>query len=172
MESDDMTRILPWAGQIVIYAMFGGLIGYFSSQPSYNYFPADQALIKLSFAHGAQRKEECRKRTREELEKLAPNMRKPMLCSRERLPVYVELSLDGKRIYAASLSPAGLSGDGPARVYARLPVPTGRHQLSARLRDTARATGFDYERTESFDLKPGHSLAIDFRADIGGFVFE
>lgn len=172
MGRDDMTRILSWAGQIVIYALFGGLIGYFSSEPSYNYFPADRSLIKLSFAHGAARKGTCRKRTREELRKLAPNMRKPMDCPRERLPVYVELSLDGKRIYAASLTPSGLSRDGPSRVYARLPVPAGRHKLSARLRDTARATGFDYEKTESLDLKPGQNLAIDFRADIGGFVFE
>ena len=167
-----MSRILPWAGQIVIYALFGGLIGYFSSQPSYTYFPADQTLVKLSFAHGAKRAGECRKRTREELQKLAPNMRKPMLCPRKRLPVYVELALDGKTIYRKSLPPSGLSQDGPSQVYARLPIPAGRHTLTARLRDTARTTGFDYERTETRDLKPGHSLAIDFRADIGGFIFE
>lgn len=167
-----MTRILPWAGQIVIYALFGGLIGYFSSEPSYNYFSPDQTLVKLSFAHGAKHKGECRKRTREELQKLAPNMRKPMQCPRERLPVYVELELDGERIYQASLPPSGLSRDGPSQVYARLPIPAGRHEITARLRDTARTTGFDYERTETLDLKPGRSLAIDFRADIGGFVFE
>lgn len=167
-----MTRILPWTGQIVIYALFGALIGYFSSEPSYNYFPADQTLVKLSFAHGGKRKVPCRKRTREELQKLAPNMRKPMLCSRERLPVYVELTLEGKTIYQASLPPSGLSRDGPSQVYVRLPIPAGRHTLTARLRDTARTTGFDYERTKTLVLKPGHSLAIDFRADIGGFVFE
>ena len=95
-----------------------------------------------------------------------------MLCQRERLPVYVELASDGKTIYRASLPPLGLSRDGPSRVYARLPIPAGRHLLTARLRDTARTTGFDYERTETLKLKPGQNLAIDFRADIGGFVFE
>lgn len=167
-----MSRVLSWAGQAVIYALFGGLIGYFSSAPPYEYFPADQTLVKLSFAHGAKRKGECRRRTREELLKLAPNMRKPVVCPRERLPVYVELALDGKTIYRASLPPAGLSHDGPSQVYARLPIPAGRHELTARLRDTARTTGFDYERTETLDLEPRRSLAIDFRADIGGFVFE
>jgi len=167
-----MSQLLRWSGQIVIYALFAGLIVFFSSRPSYNYFPAEQALVKLSFAHGAKQKGECRKRTREELQKLAPNMRKPMLCPRERLPVYVELLVDGKVIYQASLPPTGLSRDGPSRVYERLVISAGRHDLTARLRDTARDTGFDYERTEHLDLKPGHSLAIDFRADIGGFVFE
>ena len=167
-----MSRVLPWIGQIVIYAVFGSLIGYFSSHPPYNNFPANQSLVKLSFAHGAKRKGGCRKRTREELLKLAPNMRTPMLCPRERLPVYVELTLDGKLIYQASLPPAGLSRDGPSRVYVRLPVPPGSHTLTARLRDTDRTSGFDYERTETRVLKPAQSLAIDFRADIGGFVFE
>jgi hypothetical protein len=167
-----MTRLLRWAGQFVIYALFGGLIAYFSSQPSYTHLPADQALIKLSFAHGAKRKGECRRRTREELQKLAPNMRKPVVCPRERLPVYVELVLDGKTLYAASLPPTGLSRDGPSKVYKRLPVSAGKHLLVARLRDSARQTGFDYQRTEELNLKPGHSLAIDFRADIGGFVIE
>lgn len=167
-----MTRIFPWIGQIVIYAMFGGVIGYFSSHPAYDYFPADKTLVKLSFIHGAKRKGKCRKRTREELQKLAPNMRKPMVCPRQRLPVYVELLLDGKIIFQATLPPSGLSGDGPSRVYARFPIAPGRHTLTARLRDTARTTGFDYERTVTRDLKPKHSLAIDFRADVGGFVFE
>lgn len=167
-----MSQLLRWSGQIIIYALFAGLIVFFSSQPSYNYFPADQALVRLSFAHGAKRKGECRKRTREELQKLAPNMRQPMLCPRERLPVYVELLVDGKVLYQASLPPTGLSRDGPSRVYERLVVTAGRHDVTARLRDTARNAGFDYERTEHLYLKPGHSLAIDFRADIGGFVFE
>ena len=167
-----MTRLLAWPGQIMIYALFGALIGYFSSQPAYDHFPADQALVKLSFAHGGKRKGECRRRTREELQKLAPNMRKPVVCPRERVPVYVELAFDGETIYRASLPPTGLSSDGPSRVYARLPVPSGQHVLTARLRDSARESGFDYERTASVKLEPGHSLAIDFRADIGGFVFE
>ena len=44
------------------------------------------AQIRLSFVHGGDRAEPCRRRTREELEKLAPNMRKPLECSRRRLP--------------------------------------------------------------------------------------
>jgi hypothetical protein len=87
------------------------------------------ALIKLSFAHGAQ-KEDCRPRTAEELAKLPPNMRRPMVCARERLPVAVELLLDGAPLYQAVLPPTGLAGDGPSRAYQRFAVPPGQHELT------------------------------------------
>jgi hypothetical protein len=51
-------------------------------------------------------------------------------------------------------------------------VPPGRHELTARLRDTGGAEGFDYERTVVVELAPAQSLAIDFRAEMGGFIFK
>jgi hypothetical protein len=166
-----MARPLAYVGQGAAYLMLALGIGYLSDRPAYTHFPRDMALIKLSFAHGAQ-KEECRRRSAEELAKLAPNMRKPTACSRERLPVAVELLLDGEPLYQAILPPTGLAGDGPSRTYQRFAVPPGRHELSARLRDSDRAEGFDYERTAAVELAPGQSVAIDFRPEMGGFVFR
>jgi hypothetical protein len=166
-----MAEPLRYLGQVVAYALLGLGIGYFSSRPAYTHFPPDRALIKLSLSHGA-KKEECRRRTAEELAKLAPNMRRPMACARERLPVTVELLIDGKPLYQAVLPPTGLAGDGPARTYQRFAVSPGRHELVARLRDSDRTEGFDYERTMAVDLEPEQSLAIDFRAESGGFVLR
>jgi hypothetical protein len=42
--------------------------------------------------------------------------------------------------------------------------------LATRLRDTDRAEGFDYERKIDIELVPGQSLALDFRAETGGFL--
>ena len=70
------------------------------------------------------------------------------------------------------MPPTGLAGDGPSRVYRRFAVPPGRHELIARLRDTDRKSGFDYERTMTVDLKPEQSLALDFHAETGGFVLR
>jgi hypothetical protein len=95
-----------------------------------------------------------------------------MACARERLPITVELLLDGEPLYQAVLPPTGLAGDGPSRAYQRFAVPPGRHELSARLRDSDRGEGFDYERTAVVELAPAQSLAIDFRAEMGGFVFR
>ena len=167
-----MIKAMRLMAQIAVYGGFAALIGYFSDSPAYTNFSGDKAVIVLSFAHGAKHKGECQRLSREELQKLAPNMRKPTSCPRERLPVVVKLDLDGTEIFHASLPPTGLAGDGPSRAYRRFVVPAGRHTVVARLRDTKRKTGFDYSATKTIELRPSQSLAVDFRADVGGFIFE
>ncbi len=166
-----MFKALALIGQAAVYAGLAAVIGYFSNAPAYRYFPADAALIKLSLIHGA-RKESCRTRTPEELKKLAPNMRRATVCSRERLPVVVDLELDGHELYHAVLPPTGLFSDGPSRAYEKFQVSPGRHELEAKLRDTDRSEGYDYDKEVDIDLKPLQSLAIDFRAETGGFFIK
>ncbi len=169
-----MARLGPLQvlGQIAAYALFAAVIGYFSLAPAYTHLDPGLALVKLSFSHAARLKGECRRLTPEELAKLPPNMRRPLDCPRERLPVVVELALDGRPLYRAELPPGGLARDGTATVYRRFAVEPGRHVLAARLRDSARAEGFDYERTAEIELRAGQNLAVDFHADRGGFVFK
>ena len=166
-----MLRPLQVLGQGVVYLVIALLFGLFSDWPRFTYFPADQAQIMLSFAHGAQRKGECRRLTAEEISELAPNMRRPMVCPRERLPVVIEVIVDDKPLYRASLPPSGLSGDGPSQVHRGFVVAPGTHRLTVRLRDSARTDGFDYERSETITLRARQNFVIDFRADTGGFVF-
>ena len=160
------------AGQVVFYALAAAGTAYFAANPVYRQFPADQAQIKLSFAHGAARTEDCRRLTYEEISKLPPGQRRPNTCSRERVPVRVQLSVDDETVYDAILHPTGLSRDGPARVYQKFTVPAGHHVIVARLRDSRRTHGFDYETRKSVELTPQQNLAIDFKADAGGFVFR
>lgn len=167
-----MTEVLRYAGQAVVYVLIAILIGYFANAPAYVHFPPDKGLIKLSFGHGGKPKGECHRLTAEELAALAPNMRKPFDCPRERVPVVVELELDGVPLYYASLAPSGITSDGPSRVYERFAVPTGQHRLVARLRDTDRTEGFDYERAVDFELAPSHIFVVDFRSETGGFLFK
>jgi hypothetical protein len=167
-----MNQALKYVGQGVFYVAIAALIGYFANAPSYSRVPPDHALIKLSFTHGAEHRGDCRRRTAEELAKLAPNMRKPMDCPRERLPVTVELDIDGKTVYTGILPPTGLSGDGPSRTDQRFVVQAGPHRLGARLRDSVRAEGFDYVMERDVDLAAGQSLSIDFDAVSGGFKIE
>ncbi len=167
-----MTRILQYAGQLVVYAAFGLLIGYLASSPTYNHFPADKAMVKMSFAHGAKRIGECIRRTREELAKLPPNARVPVECPRERHVALIELETDGNLIFRRELPPSGLFKDGAARVYEKFTLEPGRHRLTARLRDSGRTEGFDYETTVDVDLRPTQNLSIDFHADSGDFLFE
>jgi len=167
-----MSKVLRYLGQAIVYAAIAVLLAYFADSPSYQRLPDGHALVKLSFAHGADRKGGCRQLSREELAKLPPNMRMARSCPRERLPVVVELELDGDMIFAETLPPTGLHGDGPSQTYQRINVPAGRHRFVARLRDTDREEGFDYVQETEVDLKPGQNFAIDFNAAKGGFQFE
>lgn len=166
-----MARVTRYLAQIVAYGLFAGVVGYFSDTPAYVHHDPDKALIKLSFSHAGERKVACRRRTPEEIAALAPNMRRPFDCPRERVPLVVELVLDGKLLYHGVLPPSGLAGDGASTVYQRFEVAPGRHRLMVRLRDSRRGQGFDYQREEAVELRPRQNFVIDFRAQKGGFVF-
>jgi hypothetical protein len=158
-------------GQAICYLVFAAVIGFGTSIP-FTHFPPNQALIKLSFTHGAARPTECRRLTAEELAKLPPNMRRPVECARGRLPVYTELIVDGVTLLSASLPPTGLSHDGPSRIYRRFAMAPGHHRIAIRLRDRPRTSGFDYTREAEIDLAPQQNFVIDFRPEGDGFIFR
>ena len=167
-----MADVLRYAGQLVFYVAVMAVIGYLSSRPVYTRVPAEAAQIKLAFSHGANRREPCRRLTPAEIAKLPPNERKPMDCSRERLPIHLQLEIDGELVLDRELHPTGLSKDGPARIYEAFTVPAGSHDLILRLKDSDRAQGFDYVEERSVELLPRDNLAVDFRPDSGGFTIR
>ena len=157
--------------QIALYAGFALAILALSGFPPYSRIDTGRAVIKLSLSHAGARREPCRTLSPEELEALAPNMRLAQDCPRERVPVLVELEIDGERVYRAALHPSGIAGDGPSSVYERFEVAAGGHQIRVRMRDTPREHGFDHERSIDVDLAERQSFVIDFRAELGGFQF-
>lgn len=167
-----MIDALRYLAQAAVLALFALVIGFFASRPTLQYFPADSAQIKLSFAHGSQRVAECRRLSVEEIAKLAPKDRRPNTCARERVPIRVQLLLDGVPIYDEVLQPTGFARDGPARVYRKFSVPPGRHEITARLRDSGRIDGFDHERIMVVELSPLQNLAVDYKSDHGNFDFR
>jgi hypothetical protein len=158
-------------GQVVVYAAFMAILGYFAASPAYTYLDPGAAVITLSFGHAGEKVSECRRLTPEEIAALPPNMRRPMDCPRARVPLLVELQLGEQTLYRASAAPSGLAGDGASSVYERFVITPGRHRVTARLRDSRREAGFDYELDKVVDLAPGQHLVIDFRAGTGGFRF-
>lgn len=166
-----MKQALRIAAQLALYVPLMALIGYFSTAPRFSAVGENEALVRLSLIHAAERKEPCRARSAEELAKLAPNMRAPLDCPRERAPLLVELEIDGALVMRREVPPAGLKRDGNAALYQRLPVPAGRHRIVARLRD--RPSGdFNYVKEHTIELAPGQALLIDFAPARGGFVFR
>jgi len=163
---------LQLLGQFAALTTLAAFAAAFSNTPAYRQIPADMGVIKFSFSHQADRSQECRRRTPEELAKLPPNMRRPMDCPRARRSLFAELTIDGQVVFSEELPPSGLAKDGPSQVYRRFAVPAGKHTITARLRDTPRMAGFDHERTETVTVTPGQSLALDFRPEHGGFVWR
>jgi hypothetical protein len=166
-----MIRPLQLLGQAIAYAAFAGVIGYFATSPAYTHLDPELALIKLSFSHAGRHTGECRQLTPEELANLPPNMRRPLDCPRGRLPLQVELVLDGELLYRGELPPSGLAGDGASMAYSKFPAVPGKHHLAARLRDSDRSTGYDYEKEAEITLQPRQNFVIDFRPALGGFLF-
>ena len=87
-------RVFQYIGQIIAYAGFAAVVGFLATRPAYTYLDPEKALIKLSFSHAGAHKEECRRRTQEELARLPPTMRRPLDCNRERVPLLIELEID------------------------------------------------------------------------------
>jgi hypothetical protein len=159
------------AAQAVLYAAFVAVIGYFSTSPAYVHLAPGEAVVKLSLSHAGERKEPCRTRSEAELAKLAPNMRSPTVCTRERVPVRIVVAIDGTTIFDVVAQPTGLAKDGASTVYRRLTVAAGRHRIRAELAD-APGGRMTYSATTEVDLAPGRLLVIDFAPEAGGFVFR
>jgi len=157
--------------QVLAYGLFALMLGYFSTRPAYNALQPGLAVITLSFNHAGEHAEECRLQTQEELSKLAPNMRRPMSCNRERVPVHVEMILDGKTVLDRSYSPTGLAGDGASVIYQKVTVPTGKHHIVIHMRDNRTLKGIDYQKEADIVLHEDQNLVIDFQEKQIGFVF-
>jgi hypothetical protein len=166
-----MRALARYAGQALLYAAFVAVIGYFSTSPAYVHLPPGEALLKLSLTHAGARKEACRERTPEELAKLAPNMRAQTVCPRERIPIVVEVVLDGAPLFRVVAPPSGLAKDGASTVYRRVPIAAGVHRIGARLADDP-SGAFTFAAETKVDLAAGRVVVIDFDPAKGGFVFH
>jgi hypothetical protein len=159
-----MSRVVEflrrYTGQVVAYIAFAALLGYFSANPDWTYFPDDRALIKLSLTHGGERREDCRERTKEERAKFPPTAKPPLVCPRERHPVTLTIWLDDKRIYHRTRQPMGLSRDGPSQFYQRFEVAPGRRQLKLEIADGGPGKAA-YVQTQEIDLIARRVVVIE-----------
>ena len=147
------------------------LIWYFSSAPSITLIGKDEAVITIAFAHAGELLEPCRMLSQEELNQLAPNMRKLDDCPRERSPVIIESLLDGKPFFTGLLQPSGLYGDGGVDVFHSAKVGVGSHNLRIKMNDSVQAEGFNHHFEQQVNLVPARILLISFDK-ARGFVIE
>lgn len=148
--------------QAVNYAVFMALVWYFASYPEIRIIDDDEAVLTIAFAHAGQLREPCRQLSQEELNQLAPNMRKLEDCPRERSPVTIEAELNGELVYRDTLQPPGLFDDGGVDVYYSTRIAAGAHQLQLRMNDSLRIEGFNHQLEQQINVAPTHILLVEF----------
>jgi len=162
-----VSNLLRFPLQAVNYFLFMALVGYFSVAPSYTHLDGDLSQVTLAFGHAGESLEPCRQLSPEELLKLAPNMRKPMDCPRERSPVVVELLMDGEMLLEVTANPTGLFGDGSVDIFRSVRVPTGRHTFEVRMNDNVRIDGYTHQASHEAELERARLLVVDFTPEPG-----
>lgn len=132
------------------------LIGYLSDSPPYSLIESDEALLLFTMSHKGERVEPCIEPTIEELK--AGNYTE---CGRERVPVTVELDIDGMNVLAKTYDPKGLRRDGPSYAYEKIRVTKGKHAIAIKVADS-RDGGFDHEFERVVEFEKGRMVVIDF----------
>jgi hypothetical protein len=168
---DSASKLLRFLLQVFNYSLFMGLVWFFASAPSIRLIGDDEAKLTIAFAHAGQLREPCRMLSQQELNKLAPNMRKIDDCPRERSPVTIVAELDGRLLYRASLPPPGLFGDGGVDVFYSAKVPAGKHHLELKMNDSVRVEGFNHVFAQAVTIEPAQILLVGFESQ-QGFVIK
>jgi len=157
-----MNKVLRYGLQAFNYILFMVVVWYFSIKPPYHQLEEDQAVITLSFTHATKIREACRKLSQKELMKLAPNMRLPTSCPRERSPLNIELYLDEALLTKNVLEPLGFHKDQGVSLFKSIKVKAGEHVLRVWMNDDVNVDGPTYEYKENINLKPEQRLLLDF----------
>ncbi|MBF0159818.1 MAG: hypothetical protein HQL58_09855 [Magnetococcales bacterium] len=165
-----MRTVTSWLWQAVAYGAFCLPIWFLSDQPPYRYLQPNESEIKLAFKHAGAPVEECHKRTPEELQKLPPNMRAALSCSRERSPITIDILMDDQVITSHTFRPPGIHKDGSTFVYGKFSVPSGLHRMKLKMEDNVRHAGVDHTLEKQVQLIPNQILLIGFNREEGGFV--
>ena len=153
------------------FAVFMAIVWYFSAAPAIRLIDENEVVLTIAFAHAGQLREPCRRLTQEELNQLAPNMRKLEDCPRERSPVTIEALVDGELVYRDVLDPPGLFDDGGVDIYYSAKIPAGEHVLTLRMNDSVRVDGFNHELERPVSVEPAQVLLVGFDVK-RGFVFH
>lgn len=136
----------------------------------------EEALIRLSWRLRGARVEECRARTPEELEALAPHMRTPEVCVGVNAAYELSVELDGREVVRDTVRPAGVRSDRPVYVFRDLPVPPGSHRVEVEF-EALLPDGFEgggaaaaFELEEDIEVGPAEIALITL--DVAGTRLE
>ena len=133
----------------------------FGSHVHYQPPLAEGSELLISFRHPGLA--ECRPPTPEELAERPPHMQPDKICSRERLPVRLQVSVDGVVRVEQSYAPGGVFSDGNSGAVESLRLPEGSHHVAVAIGETSDANDWKFSeaRTLEFDSKSRRVVLFD-----------
>jgi len=115
---------------------------YFSDLPVYRVHDDGETELKLVIRHSGTLLEACRTLSSSELSQLAPNMRKPTICQREKSPLTIELTIDELPPYVVTIVPSGLHNDGVLALYKSFSLKHGPVRIRLRSKEDSHEQTF------------------------------
>lgn len=154
-------EVRVWIGGCVLWGTIALCVGIMSDA-RLQVLPDEMTEMQLVIRYSGKLLGECQAVSGVEMEELAPNMRRAMVCPREKSPVYAELRIGGKLYFRDTIMPSGLHNDGVVAAYAQIPVRTGTAMVSLRVRDDRRVEGFTHTFEQPVELGVDSVVTIHF----------
>jgi len=125
-----VTATRPFAAALVAIAGTALLAGL--SRAPQRVHGSDAGLLRLSWSGQPERVEACRAVPEEELEKLPPHMRQPVICEGRSAEYHLTVIRDGDTLARGPVWGGGVRHDRPIYLYREFPIDPGAHTLAFR----------------------------------------
>ncbi|MBF0276297.1 MAG: cytochrome b N-terminal domain-containing protein [SAR324 cluster bacterium] len=106
-------------------------------------------------------------------QELSSNLVSAILCPRERVPIRLQIMVDGKMALQKSFAPAGLSNDGLTYVAHEMKISSGTHKIQVQMLDSndpTRKQGIDF--ITDIDVQDNQIVFIDFNEEQDKFYIR
>ncbi len=153
-------RLSRWLVTAALVLGLGAVIVGLSETP-YPIVTHEKAELVVSFKHAGRVVEKTRNTVADQKD-LLPHMRRARAMERIRLPVRLQVFIDGKKLVDRSYEPGGLFKDGQSIAIEKLVLDEGEHTVSIRLDDSADPNVWNWQETRTLTFEKNRRRVILF----------
>lgn len=163
-----MKTLIPPGGWVVLAAV-AAFVGFFTSRPAHSFFSDDKAQLAVSFKYTTPRLHPC---ADEELKTYLDGRggrprhmqnAKAECGSRERFPLALRITVDGKVLTQKEVPASGWRHDTSIFVLEQHMVGAGHHAVTVEMGEKGAAGGYSHSISREIDFGPRDIVAIDFK---------
>lgn len=159
-----MHKAIRYLAQAALYALFFVPLAYFSRAPIYSNLEEGMAVLKVAVRHPGVIVGECTSAASTGHGMRPSTMNQSIeVCPRERSPLQLKLTLDGKVLYDATVAASGLHSDGISSMYQRFEIPAGSHHLQIKMNDDVKVEGYNWQLQQDISLKSAQVVVASFK---------